>query len=208
MKKVLMLLLAVCISATMLAADIIVTKDSQRINAKIEEVGLDVVRYRRSDNLTGPIYSIAKSDIQSITYENGYVETFNQYTPAKPSVVVQPQNNTNANIPQEILRNRCEEDFQKGRRLTNIGIGFFGASVCLLSGGIACLVDPYDYSFIVAGGVLTGIGIPAAVASIPLFAIGLHKRNHAYDAYKNMYSLNIEFKFTTGQNGVGIAMNF
>ncbi len=215
MKKILSLLFAVCISATMFAADIIVTTQSQRISAKIEEVGLDVVKYRRSDNLTGPIYSIAKSDIQSITYENGYVETFNLYTPAKPSVVVQQTSsnanntNNNANIPREMLRNQCETEFQKGKTLMTVGIGFSIVGVVALPVGIYCIVDNGgDLGTLIAGDILTAVGAVSIPVGIPLWAVGLHKQKHAYDAYKNMYGANLEFNLTAGQNGIGIAMKF
>ncbi len=204
MKKAFLLLLAVCFSATMFAADIIVTKDSQRISAKIEEVGLDAVKYRRGDNLTGPIYSIAKSDVQSITYENGYVETFNQYTPAKPSVVVQPQSNANANISREMLRNQCEENFQKGKTLYAAGFACMGMGVPMIIGGSVCA----GLGYYGAGYTLIGLGSTVTVVGFPLAFVGQHKKVHAYDAYNNMYGSNLEFNITAGQNGIGLAMKF
>ncbi len=76
MQKTLFILFAVMFSAAIMADDIIITKDAQRINAKIEEIGLDVLKYRRSDNLNGPLYTISKNDVASVVYENGSVEVF------------------------------------------------------------------------------------------------------------------------------------
>ncbi len=87
------MLLAVMFSVAMMADDIIVTKDSQRINGKIEEVGLDAIKYRRSDNLTGPLYTLQKKDIATIIYENGHIETFQEEV-QQPAVALSSNNQT------------------------------------------------------------------------------------------------------------------
>ena len=72
-------MLAVCLIALTCACyaqDIIVTKDSRRYNALVTEVNVDNVRFRLYDNQDGPVYSLPKSDIVTIIYRNGYVETF------------------------------------------------------------------------------------------------------------------------------------
>ena len=78
------LLSAVCFIAlayTCYAQDIIVTKDSRRYNALVTEVNVDNVRFRLYENQDGPVYTLLKSDILTIIYRNGYVETFQ--TPAQ-----------------------------------------------------------------------------------------------------------------------------
>ena len=73
------ILLAVCFIAftcACFAQDIIVTKDSKRIDAKVMEVNTDNVKYKRTDYLDGPLYTIRKSDIVTIVYQNGRVDTF------------------------------------------------------------------------------------------------------------------------------------
>lgn len=44
---------------------------------KVYEVGINEIKYHRFDNIDGPIYVSSKSDIESISYYNGHVETFN-----------------------------------------------------------------------------------------------------------------------------------
>ncbi len=78
MKRVLLLLFVVSMAVIAFAADVIITKDSPQINAKIEEIGLETVTYRLSDNPNGTLYTLAKTDILTILYENGSVETFQQ----------------------------------------------------------------------------------------------------------------------------------
>ena len=58
------------------AQDIIVTKDSRKIEAKVTEVNIDVVKYKVFANQDGPTYTILKSDIATIIYQNGNVEAF------------------------------------------------------------------------------------------------------------------------------------
>ena len=58
------------------AQDIIVTKDSRRIEAKVTEVNIDNVKYKVFAHQDGPTYTLLKSDIVTILYQNGNVETF------------------------------------------------------------------------------------------------------------------------------------
>lgn len=65
------------------AQDIIITKESRKIETKILEIDLEVVRYKNYSNQNGPTYVIKKSDIASIVYANGDVEVFNKPEPEK-----------------------------------------------------------------------------------------------------------------------------
>jgi hypothetical protein len=76
MKKVIVSLVFGCITCSVFSQDIIVTKKAEKINAKVEEVSVDVVKYKKMDNLTGPSYTIKKSEIASIIYKNGTVDVF------------------------------------------------------------------------------------------------------------------------------------
>ncbi len=49
------------------------TKDTLR--GKVEEIGIDEIKYRAFDNLTGPLIVIDKRNVIEITYENG-LKTF------------------------------------------------------------------------------------------------------------------------------------
>jgi hypothetical protein len=53
------------------AQDVIVTRDAKIINARITEVSSDSVKYKNLDNLDGPTYTLPKSQIASILYQNG-----------------------------------------------------------------------------------------------------------------------------------------
>ena len=80
--------------ATMLCAqtqnhDLIITNSSERIDAVIIEVTSTEIKYKQADFQTGPTFVLAKSEIASIIYSNGQVQTFQQQ--AAQSVQQQPQ---------------------------------------------------------------------------------------------------------------------
>ncbi len=56
--------------------DIIVSKDGKTIKARVVEITQSEIKYRRFDNLNGPLISISKDGILIINYENGTKETF------------------------------------------------------------------------------------------------------------------------------------
>lgn len=60
------------------AKDIIVLNSSDSIKAKILEVTPTEVKYKKMNYLDGPTFVILKSDIRTITYGNGDVESFVQ----------------------------------------------------------------------------------------------------------------------------------
>jgi hypothetical protein len=58
------------------AQDVIVTSDNEEISAKVKEIHIETISYKKFDNLTGPTYHIQKSEVSKIIFENGSEETF------------------------------------------------------------------------------------------------------------------------------------
>ncbi len=58
------------------AQDIITFKTGDEVKAKVEEVGTSEIVYKKFDNPTGVKYSVSKSDVFMIVYENGQKEVF------------------------------------------------------------------------------------------------------------------------------------
>lgn len=54
---------------------------------KVTEINIDAIKYKRFDNLEGPLYVSSKSEIESIKFSNGLIETFKSEE-AKPQTVV------------------------------------------------------------------------------------------------------------------------
>ena len=75
----------IALSCACFAQDMIVTKDSKKVDAKVTEINVDDVKYKRFDHLDGPTYTIPKSEIVTIIYQNGLVETFETEKPAQPT---------------------------------------------------------------------------------------------------------------------------
>ena len=77
MKKNIILFIASFLWCTALVAqDVIVRKDGSTIISKVLEVNQSDVKYKKHSNLNGPTYTINKSDILSINYENGEKEKY------------------------------------------------------------------------------------------------------------------------------------
>ena len=82
------LLLAISASIYANAHDVILKCDGERIEALVIEVGSTSVKYKRMDNPNGPVYVCDIRDIQSITYENGRVETYGEAPREEPKYYV------------------------------------------------------------------------------------------------------------------------
>ena len=88
MRKPALLLAIVFISTLSFSQDIITTKAGEDILAKISEVGHTEIKYRKFDNLDGPMFTLLRSDVLMIRYENGTKDIFNEEP--KPVAVAPP----------------------------------------------------------------------------------------------------------------------
>lgn len=141
MKKVFVLLSFVSLNVS--AQDVIVKKDGSTILSKVLEVNQNDIKYKKYSNQNGPTYTIGKSDIISINYENGDKDMFGE-------VENQPQTQKNKSSdkptdPQCIKRNPSEDNEYLiglyGKRYT-IGKKFSkqskaSVSSCLTTWGVA-----------------------------------------------------------------------
>ena len=57
--------------------DIIIMKNGNEVLAKILEIGINEIKFKKFDYLNGPIIVVEKSDIFMIKYNNGTKELFN-----------------------------------------------------------------------------------------------------------------------------------
>ena len=74
MRKLIILLSFVSLNVS--AQDVIVKKDGSTILSKVLEVNKGDIRYKKHSNQKGPTYTLDKSEILSINYENGDKDTF------------------------------------------------------------------------------------------------------------------------------------
>jgi hypothetical protein len=78
MKKLISTALLAIFSLTLcFSQDVITKKTGEDIQAKILEVGQTEIKYKKFDNLNGPIFTMLKSDVLLVRYENGTKDIFN-----------------------------------------------------------------------------------------------------------------------------------
>ncbi|MBR1809078.1 MAG: hypothetical protein IJ776_06800 [Paludibacteraceae bacterium] len=87
------------------AADIIVLRNSTRVDAIIQEVGTSQVRYIKADNPGGPVFVLDISEINTILYNNGDVQVFTKNAQQQSVQQQQPvqqsvQQGGNYSVPQ------------------------------------------------------------------------------------------------------------
>ncbi len=66
------------------AQDTIVKRSGEKVVVKLMEVNSDNVKFKRMDNLEGPLYTMTKQEISYISYANGTKESFENYVPPAP----------------------------------------------------------------------------------------------------------------------------
>lgn len=76
MKRFSSILVLLCIAVSLFATDIIILKNSTRIDAVIQEVSQNEVKYKKASSPNGPSFILSTSEIVSIVYDNGEVQTF------------------------------------------------------------------------------------------------------------------------------------
>ena len=88
-KTVLLSFMIMCMLSTALAQDMITLKNGDEIKARVTEIDLNVIKYKKFENLNGPTYNIEKHKVFMIKYENGTKDIINEIsdkeTPSKPT---------------------------------------------------------------------------------------------------------------------------
>lgn len=92
--------LILCAAQTLMAQDVIVTLQAERIDAKVMEVSESEIKYKKASNPDGPLFVLSTDKISSILYANGEVQLFGQTQ--QPKVVVEQ--------PKQIAYNRKIEE--------------------------------------------------------------------------------------------------
>ena len=228
-------LLAMCLTALTricFAQDIIVTVDSKtesRIRAKVTEVTADEIKYKNYDNQDGPVYSLPKSVVSAIIYENGNVETFFEFEapkieqPAQDNVKIEPtigpdiRQSKPVNIVED-MKKRDPDLYSKyaaGKKTKTTGGVITGAGIAALVGGgvvfgLGMTWDDDEFTkggaiIAAAGAVITGVGVPVMIK-------GGKKKKSAINEYTNQYySSHLSsphFQFNLSLNRAGLAFVF
>lgn len=225
MKKIITTFLCSLYVVIAAGQDIITQKDGVDIQAKVIEVGIDQISYKKYSNPDGPTYVISKSDILMITYENGEREMYNTYTetPKAPSL---PQGVMTFNdwsgkisvggvtIENEMLDmyfSPSDLELYKNGKTTN--------TVGLVIGCIGAVPVGWSLGYYLAGGVgedqkqkslLIGGGI-ALISGMVLNAIGYHEIKTAVSNYNHSslaFQPELRLVATNTDIGIGLALVF
>jgi hypothetical protein len=135
MKKVIFSLLLISSAiGSMIAQDAIIKRNGDEIKAKVKAVNNTEIEYVRYDNLEGPLYKIAKSDVLLIMYSNGTKDIFsNETTAANNNISNTASNDNNVKkvrpIPSSVERPAQRyynyDLFDKSVPLVFLGIDFY-----------------------------------------------------------------------------------
>lgn len=187
MKKTISILLFLCVSLVGMAQDVIVKKDGNTILAKVLEVTSTEVKYKKHTNLEGPTYTISKTEIQSINYENGEKEVFDAKEETSPAETLPPLAEESSSqrlsdvellnlyrhgnvvqssekAPKVIDPSLIEKKLKKGKKLKKIGFIGGGGFVALgIAGALIALEEWNGEDADVAFGLITGTFAAAGV---------------------------------------------
>lgn len=74
------------------AQDTIGFRNNTIVSAKISEVGVTEIKYKRFDNLEGPHYSVFKTEVAFIKYANGFIDSIKLSTPVANTILLVKDN--------------------------------------------------------------------------------------------------------------------
>jgi len=98
-KKISLVLFFIAITTCVFSQDYIVKNNGDKIACKVLEVATDIVKYKRINNLNGPIYFISKEEVKKIIYENNTEDSFEDYDPkSNPSSSFEANKSFRTNI--------------------------------------------------------------------------------------------------------------
>ena len=149
MKKILLVLALVVSAVSVMAQDVIVKTNEEKVTAKIVEISSTQVKYLDVNMPDGPVFVLDTDEIATIIFANGQVKVYDQTK--QKSVVKQevPQtmmlyrtgntytyngNSMKGDIYANFLKNNCAEaynKYQQGRRVSTAGWVLLGVGVGL-----------------------------------------------------------------------------
>jgi len=215
------LLMAICFIAFCSACfgqDVIITKDSRKIPAKVLEVNVDNIRYKKIDNEDGPIYTILKKDVVSILYQNGQTDIFTQDNTKSEDSTYEELSLMEKRLLFLKMATQTPDLYNKfidGDRMCRNGNVLMALGALSTMGGIVAIYtasedNPSALPQIGLG--LIGLGQIFLAVGIPVHIVGKCKQRSALNEFHNQYnstsSPTSHFHFNMNSNGVGVSYVF
>ncbi len=217
MKQSTLILFAIIFTMTgAFSQDIITTRTGEDILAKISVVGHTEIKYKKFDNQEGPLFTILKSDVLMIRYENGTKDIFSEEP--KSNTVVPPYSpSPNLNTPDNKLFYAGK--VEKYRKMKGTGATLTVVGGILLVVGIATLVNATSNSYTnsygstststsnnaATGAVAYLLGLGGLGAGIPLWIVGAHQQRK-YS--KRLEGFTLRFNMNPQGKGLTLACRF
>jgi len=232
----LIFILAGSVGFTAFSQDVIVTKSSEQIRAKIIEVTDDAVSYKKYHDQEGATFVLKKDKIKIISWENGDVDVYEEVVSEQnvPSVVesdILPyitRKFGSFHLDNGTVYDRDQfQQFLVEKNLSTIWTQYSSGSTLLATGwGLIAggtVIEILGLSIVRdgLGGFLIGlpiciVGGVVGIVGIPLAISGSTKKNNAIYDYntiyagkpRTQYSQNLTFKAGLTGNGLGFTLNF
>jgi len=165
-------------------------RNGEEIKAKVQEVGISEIKYKKVDNLTGPLYTVLKSEVFIIKYENGTKEVFGS---AESEVPVEQQKLKSVETTPYVTndyrydRKKAIKKIVGGAIMTGLGVPVLITGVTLSVVGISTLDGSSGNSFfdgpsiglITTGALITAGGIVLEVLGPITLSRGIKARRAA-----------------------------
>lgn len=173
MKKLITSLLALAAFINLaFAQDNIILRTGEEIKAKVQEIGLADIKYKKTDNPTGPLYTILKSDVFMIKYENGTKDVFAAYQPSAPTY----SNYGNKPMPfggdYNQLRKAGTKRIVAGAVLTGLSLPMLVTGAALASTANTYYYDQYGYGYTSTNDGQMVAGIALVMTSVAALVVG------------------------------------
>jgi len=213
-KRIFILVVATLLSvAGAWAQDIITLRNGDDIEALVQEIGTDDVKYKKFENPNGPNYTLKKSEIFLIRYANGSKDVFKDEAPVPSTnqTNAQSRNNNQPDPPVDyntFLQLRKDDDkmaeflktndrylyeqFYRGASLRNTGGGLLATGLIFTVAGVVMGIAGSDNAdngdtWIIVGSVTLAVGQIFIITSIPISATGGGLKRRAADNYEEKY---------------------
>jgi len=205
--------------------DVILLKNGEEIKAIVNEVDINIIKYKKFENTTGPVYSLMKTDVVMITYENGTKDVFSE--PVK-EIIQEPKQNYDVLIAKHgivkqngttlskkevrsIMINNSDalELYNSGKMLCSTGeiFSYAGLGIILIAAVVESKEIYTDNSAAIVG--IIG-GVACLATSMTVTFTGRSKIKKSVALYNSSLQNQQTYKIGIGlnQNGIAFTMNF
>jgi hypothetical protein len=211
-------ILFLLIMVSIRSQDVITFKNGDEVKAKVTEVGITEIKYKKADNPNGPQYTVSKATVFMIKYENGSRDVFTAPSVSIPDMFGHYKTETKGDYNSYMHLYR--KNLGGGIAMTVIGVPLIPVGLGLTIGGLATSgsTDIYGNYHNNDGGPMIATGMILLAGGIALTIVGPIKISRARQYKARAKELGPSMSFNPilapgmyGQamrKGAGIKINF